>query len=122
MKKYLIIIEDDTTAIDLFVMVIGRMLAVIGYETIVLTSIAAVRDQFPNGIPKDALILLDGNLGKEQTTKIFDLFSETAKARTIVTSLDEKFKKEAADQGFKHFMKKSEAKQIAKDWHLRLAA
>lgn len=117
--KNFIIIEDDTIAIELISMVVGRALKALGFETTVCRSLAEVRERFSGGFPKDAIIVTDGNLPLEygmpsmgKITETMHLWDANAKERTVVTTSDESIRNVMRANGFIHHLRKSDTRSI----------
>ncbi len=67
-----------------------------------------VREKYPDGLPKETVIVLDGDLDDGNTDKIFDLFDKKAKSLTVVNSGNDLFLAIAKDNGFPHTILKSD--------------
>jgi hypothetical protein len=65
-----------------------------------------VLKQYPDGLPENTVIVLDGDLADGSSKQIFPLFSDSSKALTIVHTASLDFPSQASENGFSNFVHK----------------
>jgi DNA-binding NtrC family response regulator len=108
LMKNIILIEDDATVIVL----LSTMLETLGFVVTTYTTKASFEIAFKQGLPEEAIIILDGNLDNESTKEFLPAFTDAMKQRTIIHSGDDQFILAAKFYDFVHFAKKHDKTAI----------
>lgn len=108
--------EEDRTHNEEWCLKMMQRIEGAGFNVEEFYSNKQVVTKYPDRLPQETVIILDGDLSDGSSEKIFNLFSEKAKELTLVHTASWNFPEQASKAGFSNFL----SKNIGEDYRRKL--